>query len=409
MMELPQVMALSDISIRNSKPASKSFKLYDEQGLFIQITPSGGKWWRFKFRFDGKEKLLSFGVYPDVSLKAARDKRDESRRLIAEGVDPSEHRKACKSAKKNSTANSLEVLAREWAFNYFINKSASHKDRTLRRLESYVFPWLGSKPISEVTAPQILDVVNRVKELNKLETAHRTLQAISQIFRYAVQTGRALRDPCVDLRGALPSPTVKHMATFTEPQEIAGLLRSIEGFTGSFTVQTALRIAPLVFVRPSELRTARWADINLESKEWRYLVSKTKTNHLVPLSDQVVKLFSDIKPFSGSGEFVFIGGHDPKKPMSEAAINAALKRMGYDTQTQITGHGFRAMARTILHERLNIDPHVIEHQLAHKVPDTLGAAYNRTKFIEQRKIMMQQWADYLDDLKVEKINSIKNF
>ena len=392
-------MALSDVSIRNAKPTSKAFKLYDEQGLFIQVTPSGGKWWRFKFRFDGKEKLLSLGTYPEVALKQARERRDNARKLLADGIDPSEQRKASKASKKNSAANSLEVLAREWASSYFINKSASHKDRTLRRLESYVFPWLGSKPISDVTAPQILETVKRVKDLNKLETAHRTLQALSQVFRYAVQTGRALRDPCVDLRGALPSPAVKHMAAFTEPQEIAELLRAIDGFTGSFTVQTALRIAPLVFVRPSELRTAKWADIDLDAKAWRYLVSKTKTDHLVPLSEQAIKLFAELKPVSGHGEFVFMGGHDPKKPMSDAAINAALKRMGYDTQTQITGHGFRAMARTILHERLNIDPHVIEHQLAHKVPDALGAAYNRTKFIEQRKAMMQQWADYLDELK----------
>jgi integrase len=189
------------------------------------------------------------------------------------------------------------------------------------------------------------------------------------------------------------------MAAFTEPHEVAELLRAIDGFTGSFTVQTALRIAPLVFVRPSELRTAKWADIDLDAKEWRYRVSKTKTDHLVPLSEQAVKWFAEIKPLSGHGEFVFMGGHDPKKPMSDAAINAALKRMGYDTKTQITGHGFRAMARTILHERLNIDPQVIEHQLAHKVPDALGAAYNRTKFIEQRKVMMQKWADYLDELK----------
>ena len=395
-------MALTDISIRNAKSTSKVFKLYDEQGLFIQVTPSGGKWWRLKFRFEGREKLISLGIYPDVSLKLARDRRDEARRLLAEGIDPSEHRKASKASKKDSAANSLEVIAREWAESFFINKSASHKVRTLRRLESYIFPWLGGKPISEVAAPQILEAVNRVKDLNKLETAHRTLQALSQVFRYAVQTGRTFRDPCVDLRGALPSPTVKHMAALTEPQEIAELLKAIDGFTGSLTVNIALRLAPLVFVRPSELRTAKWADIDLESKEWRYRVSKTKTDHLVPLSEQAVKLFSEIKPLSGHGEFVFMGGHDPKKPMSDAAINAALKRMGYDTQTQITGHGFRAMARTILHERLSIDPYVIEHQLAHKVPDALGAAYNRTKFIEQRKAMMQTWADYLDELKVSK-------
>ncbi len=392
-------MSLSDTKVRTIKSKDKPFKVSDERGLFLQVTPNGGKWWRFKYKFDGKEKLLSFGTYPDVSLADARLKRDEARKYLATNIDPSVIRKATKDSKNESLANSLEVLAREWAISYFRNKSESHRDRTMRRLELYIFPWLGSKPISEITAPQILEVVKRIEKLNKLETAHRTLQATSQVFRHAVQTGRALRDPCVDLRGALPATVIKHMAAFTEPKEIAELLRAIDGFTGSFTVQTALRLSPLVFVRPSELRTAKWADIDLESNEWRYQVSKTKTMHLVPLSKQAAKLFTDMKPTSGHGEFVFQGGHDPKKPMSAAAINAALQRMGYDTKTEITAHGFRAMARTILHERLKIDPYIIEHQLAHKVPDALGAAYNRTKFIEQRTAMMQSWADYLDDLK----------
>lgn len=390
---------LTDIKIKNTKPKEKPFKLAAGRGLHLLIKVDGSKHWQFRFRFEGKENTISIGRYPEVSLASAEKQATSALELLAKGISPSENKKAIKATRGNELSNSFEVVAREWAPNYFLSKSLSHKDRTLRRLESYVFPWLGDKPISEVTAPQILQVVNRIKDLNKLETAHRTLQAVSQIFRYAVQTGRALRDPCVDLKGALPSPTVKHMAAFTEPQEIAELLRAIEGFTGTFTVQTALRLAPLVFVRPSELRTAKWADIDLEAKEWRYRVSKTKTDHLVPLSKQAVKLLLDLRAVSGHGEFVFMGGHDPKKPMSEAAINAALKRMGYDTQTQITGHGFRAMARTILHERLSVDPHVIEHQLAHKVPDALGAAYNRTKFIEQRTLMMQGWADYLDELK----------
>lgn len=318
---------------------------------------------------------------------------------MANDADPSETKKAAKASKIGLQLNSLEVVAREWASSYFTNKSASHQQRTMRRLELYIFPWLGSKQMSEIAAPQILEAVKRIENLNKLETAHRTLQALSQVFRHAVQTGRAMRDPCVDLRGALPATVVKHMAAFTEPKQIAELLRAIDGFTGSFTVQCALRLSPLVFTRPSELRTAKWADIDLEAREWRYRVSKTNTMHLVPLSTQATKLFGEMQPLSGHGEFVFQGGHDPKKPMSAAAINAALKRMGYDTQQDITAHGFRAMARTILHERLNIDPYIIEHQLAHKVPDALGAAYNRTKFIEQRTAMMQTWADYLDELK----------
>lgn len=394
-------MALTTTAIRNAKPTSKPFKMYDEAGLFLQVTPSGGKWWRFKYRFEGKEKLLSFGTFPDVSLADAREKRDRARKLLSNDppINPSETRKAVKASNRTNAANSFESIAREWLASNMADKSPSHRDRLLRRFELYLFPWIGSKPISEITAPQVLECIKRVHNQNKLETAHRALQSSGQVFRYAVQTGRAIRDVTADLKGALPASSVKHMAAFTEPQEVAELLRAIEGFKGTFTVQCALRIAPLVFVRPSELRTANWADIDLDAGEWRYRVSKTQTDHLVPLSKQAIEIFKEIQPLSGHGRFVFMGGHDPLKPMSESAINAALKRMGYDTKTQITGHGFRAMARTILHERLKIDPHIIEHQLAHKVPDALGAAYNRTKFIEQRKSMMQQWADYLDELK----------
>ncbi len=390
---------LTDIKIKNAKPKDKPYKLAAGRGLHLLIKTDGSKHWQFRFRFDAKENTIAIGRYPEVSLANAEKHATGALELLAGGINPSENKKAAKASKTGVLANSFEVVAREWAISYFTNKSASHKDRTVRRLESYLFPWLGSKPIADITAAQILEAVKRIANLNKLETAHRTLQATSQVFRHAVQTGRALRDPCVDLRGALPATVVKHMAAFTEPKQIAELLRAIDGFTGSFTVQTALRLSPLVFTRPSELRTAKWADVDLEANEWRYKVSKTQTMHLVPLSTQAVKLFAEMHPLSGHGEFVFQGGHDPKKPMSAAAINAALKRMGYDTQQDITAHGFRAMARTILHERLNIDPYIIEHQLAHKVPDALGAAYNRTKFLEQRKTMMQQWADYLDELK----------
>lgn len=392
-------MPLTDTAIKNAKPTSKAFKLYDEKGLFIQVNPNGGKWWRFKYRYETKEKLLSLGVYPDVNLKTARAKRENARKLLDEGIDPSVKRKAEKQSGNSAGENSFELIAREWLASYMKDNAESHKNKVSRRLEMYVYPWIGSKPISEITAPDVLDCVKRVQNLNILETAKRVLQVIGQIFCYAVQTGRALRDVTADLKGALPSPTVKHMAAFTEPEQVAELLRAIDGFKGSFTVQTALRLTPLLFPRPSELRTARWADIDLEAGEWRYIVSKTKTNHLVPLSKQAIKLLSEIKPLSGHGEYVFQGGHDPTRPMSDAAINTALQRMGYNTQTEITAHGFRAIARTLLHERLNYDPHVIEHQLAHIVPDALGGAYNRTKFIEQRKVMMQSWADYLDDLK----------
>jgi integrase len=393
-------MALTNTAIQNAKPAEKPYKLYDTDGLFMQVTPAGGKWWRFKYRFEGKEKLLSLGTYPDVSLKQARDKRDDARKLLAnDQVDPSEKRQQIKAEKILSSANSFELVAREWWNTHMKNKAETHKDKVIRRFELYLFPWIGNLPIADITAPQLLQVVKRIENLNKLETAHRALQTAGQVFRYAVQTGRAIRDITYDLKGALPATTTKHMAAFTDPKNIAELLRAIDGFNGTVTVQCALKLSPLVFARPSELRQAKWSDIDLDAGEWRYVVSKTKTDHLVPLSRQAVEILKVMQPLSGHREYVFPGGHSPLRPMSEAAVNASLKRMGYDTQTQITGHGFRAMARTILHERLNIDPYIIEHQLAHTVPDTLGSAYNRTRFIEQRRAMMQLWADYLENLK----------
>ena len=392
-------MALSDIAIRNAKTKEKPYKLSDSVGLFILITSSGGKLWRYSYRFDGKQKTLALGSYPDVGLKEARERHAAARKILADGTDPNEKRKNEIAAKKLNSANSFELVAREWWQSYMKSKADSHKEKVIRRFELYLFPWLGKKPISEITAPQFLEVIRRIEKQNIAETAKRTLQTAGQVFRYAVQNGMVVRDITADLKGALAPTSVKHMAAFTEPKDVAELLRALDGFKGTLTVQCAIKLAPLVFVRPSELRMAKWADIDLEAATWQYLVSKTKTNHIVPLSRQAVAILRDIHPLSGHGEYVFQGGHSPLKPMSESAINAALKRMGYDTKTQITGHGFRAMARTILHERLNIDPAIIEHQLAHKVPDTLGSAYNRTKFIEQRTIMMQAWADYLDGLK----------
>jgi integrase len=392
-------MALSNTAIINAKAADKSYKMYDTDGLFLQVTPQGGKWWRLKYHFDGKEKLLSLGTYPDISLSQARQKREDSKKLLAIDIDPSESRKQTKADNKLNTENSFELVAREWWQSHMKNKADSHKEKVIRRFELYLFPWIGKKPISSITAPQMLETLRRIEKQNKVETAHRTLQTAGQVFRYAVQTGRAVRDVTADLKGALPATTVKHMAAFTEPKDVAELLRALDAFNGTLTVQCAIKLAPLVFVRPSELRMAKWSDIDLDAGTWQYLVSKTKTDHIVPLSRQAIEILNEIHPVSGHGVYVFQGGHSPLKPMSESAVNAALKRMGYDTKTQITGHGFRAMARTILHERLNIDPAIIEHQLAHKVPDTLGSAYNRTKFIEQRTNMMQSWADYLDELK----------
>jgi integrase len=391
-------MPLTDTAVRNAKPGEKPVRLFDGGGMYLEVAPSGGKWWRLKYRFGGKEKRLSLGVYPDVGLKEARTRRDEARKLLADGTDPGENRKATKSAKVERAANSFEVVAREWHAINAPTWAASHADKIIARLENDVFPWLGGKPIADITAPQILAVVRRIDGRGTLDTAHRALANCGQVFRYAIQTGRAERDPTPDLRGALPPLRHEHFASITEPATVGELLRAIDGFKGSFQVQAALRLAPLLFVRPGELRKAEWSDIDLDKGEWRYLVTKTKTDHLVPLAVQSVAILRDLYGLSGNGRHVF-PGRDPKKPMSDAAINAALRRMGYDTKTEITGHGFRAMARTILHEELHHKPEVIEHQLAHKVPDALGTAYNRTKFIKERTAMMQQWADYLDKLK----------
>lgn len=391
-------MPLSDPAIKKAKPTDKPYKLSDEKGLYLLVN-TAGKYWRMNYRFSAKQKTLALGVYPDVSLARAREKRDDARQKIADGIDPSELKKATKTQRVERAANSFEVVTREWYAKNAPNWAGGHGSKIIRRFERDLFPWLGGRPIAEITAPELLTVLRRIEGRGALYTAHRAHQNCGQVFRYAIATGRAERDPSPDLRGALPSaPTANHFAAMTDPLSVGELLRAIDGFKGSFQVQCALRLAPLVFVRPGELRRAQWADIDLEAAEWRYTVSKTKTDHLVPLSAQAVDILRELLPLSGHHAHVF-PGRDPQKPMSDAAINAALRRMGYDTKTEITGHGFRAIARTILHEELDIRPEVIEHQLAHNVSDKLGTAYNRTKFLKDRKVMMQAWADYLDKLK----------
>jgi integrase len=393
-------MSLTDTAVRKTKSSDKPFKLADGLGLYLLVTPSGGKLWRMKYRHGGKEKLIAFGVYPDVPLARAREKRDEARRLLADGIDPANNRKAQKAANVERSANSFEVVAREWFHERKAGWSPSHSSRLLKRLQNDVFPWIGGRPIAEIGAPEVLAVMRRIEGRGTLDTAHRVHQDCGQVFRYAIATGRAERDPTPDLRGALPTASGGHFASITEPASVGELLRAIDGFKGTFIVQCALKLAPMLFVRPGELRQARWQEFDLDKAEWKYLVTKTKTEHLVPLATQAVTTLRELHTLTGHTEFVFPGARSNGRAMSDAAVNAALRRMGYDTRTEITGHGFRAMARTILHEVLNFAPEIIEHQLAHKVPDALGVAYNRTKFLPGRKAMMQQWADYLDKIKV---------
>ena len=374
--------------------------MFDGGGLYLEIAPAGGKWWRLKYRFGGKEKRLSLGVYPDVGLKVARERRDDARRLLANQVDPGEHRKATKAARVESAANSFEVVAREWFSKFRPNWVDNHADKIISRLERDLFPWVGANPIANVTARELLACLRRIEARGALETAHRTLQNCGQIFRYAIATGRAERDPSSDLRGALPPVKEKHLASITDPTSVAQLLRACDSYQGSFVTLCALRLAPLVFVRPGELRKAEWAEVDLDDAVWNIAAERMKTRepHLVPLSRQAVAILRELQALTGGGRYVFPGARSNGRPMSDNAVLAALRRMGF-AKEEMSGHGFRAMARTILDEVLQVRPDFIEHQLAHAVRDPNGRAYNRTAHLHERSRMMQQWADYLDELK----------
>ena len=391
-------MSLTNTAIRNVKAGKKALKLFDDRGLYLEVSPAGGKWWRLKYRFGGKEKRLSLGIYPDVALKDARGRRDDARKLIADGIDPSEYRKATKAAQTDRNANSFELITREWFAKYSPTWAPNHGTRLVRLFERDIFPWLGSKPISEITAPDLLGVLRRIEARGAHDTAHRALGNCGQVFRYSVATGRCQRDPSSDLRGALPPVRGKHFAATTEPKQFAAILRALDGYEGMLTVQCALRIAPLLFVRPGELRSAEWKDIDLDAAQWCYTASKTKTPHIVPLARQAVAILRELQPLTGYGRFVFPGARSNKRHMSDNAILAAMRRMGID-KTEMSGHGFRATARTILDEVLGVRPDYIEHQLAHAVRDPNGRAYNRTAHLPERRLMMQQWADYLDKLR----------
>ncbi len=395
-------MALTDVAIRKAKPGERPVRLADEKGLYLELAPSGGRWWRLKYRFDGKEKRISLGVYPEVGLKEARDRRDQARKLLADGIDPSAQRKARRSAQSELEVNTFEAIAREWLDRFAATKNEKYWRRVLRRFERDVFPWIGAKPIAGITAQELLAVLRRIEERGAIETAHRVLSCCGQVLRYAVASARAQADPSRDLRGALPPALGKNMAATTEPGELAQILLAFEGYEGGLIVRTALRLAPLVFVRPGELRQAQWADIDLEAAEWRFLATKTRTQHIVPLSRQAVALLEEIHPLTGRGRYVFPSARSSTRPMSDNTILAAMRRMGIQ-KDQMSGHGFRAVARTLLDEVLGFRPDFIEHQLAHAVRDPNGRAYNRTAHLAERKVMMQAWADYLEGLKAKQI------
>jgi integrase len=395
-------MPLSDVAIRKAKSGAKTLRLYDSGGLYLEVSPAGGKWWRFKFRVHGKEKRLSLGVYPLVSLKEARDRRDKERKLLAEGIDPSKSRKAQKSAQTFRAENTFEQVTREWFAKFSPSWEPAHTKRKIRLFERDIFPWIGQKPIAEVTAPELLSVLRRIEKRGVSETVRRALNYCGQVFRYAVATGRATLDPSSALRGALPPVKNEHFAATTEPNRLAPILRALDGYKGTLPVRCALRLMPLVFVRPGELRKAEWAQIDLDAAEWRFIVSKTKTPHIVPLSRQAVEVLRELYSLTGQGRFVFPSARSSTRPMSDNAILAAMRTMGI-AKDVMTGHGFRAAARTILDEKLGFRADIIEHQLAHAVRDPNGRAYNRTEFLTERHLMMQDWADYLDKLRSEAV------
>jgi len=389
-------MALTDAAIRKAKPTTKPRKLFDERGLFLFVPLTGGKLWRLKYRFAGKEKLLALGSYPEVSLADARERRDAARKLVAAGVDPSEQRRA----EKEASGASFEQVAREWLSKFRETWTDSHTETVVSRLEQNVFPDLGKKVTREITAPDLLRVLRRIETRGANETARRVRQICGQVFRYAIATGRADRDPSADLRGALAHVQVEHRTAVTDPKKLAGLLRVLDGYDGSLIVRCALRLAPLVFVRPGELRKAEWSEINLETGQWTIpgWRMKMRQSLTVPLSRQATAVLRELQPLTGDGKYVFPSARSASRPMSDNAILAAMRRSGIPKE-ETTGHGFRATARTILDEVLSFRVDLIEHQLGHAVKDPNGRAYNRTAFLPERIAMMQQWSDFLDELK----------
>jgi integrase len=391
-------MKLNDTIIRNAKPGLKPFKMFDGNGLYLLVNPNGSRWWKLKYRFGGVEKLHSLGVYPDVSLKLARQRREEVRAKLTHGVDPSAERKAA----KRSRAHTFQAVAREWWDERRKNWSEEYAKSVITRFEQDVFPVIGSKPVMTIASADFLDCLEKMKKRGVLETAHKVKTKCSEVMRYAVATRRADRDPVVDLKGALPPVKHRHYATITYPSEIGGLLRAIDGYQGkSRVVQAALRLLPLVFVRSSELRFARWEEFDLDDGQWKIPAERMKREfpHIVPLSKQAVAVLRELHPFTGPDGLVFPGVRSAAQPISENTVNAALRRMGF-TAEEMTGHGFRSMASTLLNEQ-GWEADAIERQLSHIDENEVRAAYNYAQYLPVRRKMMQAWADYLDTLRKE--------
>jgi integrase len=394
-------MALGDTFVRQVKHSGKPSgdKYTDGGGMYLLVGPAG-KYWRMDYRFDGKRRTLALGVYPEVSLAKARQRRERAREQLADDIDPGVAKREEQRAKADAAANTFEAVSREWLEKTANKRVAVTQAKVTNWLEKDVFPFIGKLPISTIRAKDVLDKVARRMEARGIhESAHRIVQICSQVFRYAVAVGLVERDVTVDLRGALVSVDKTSYAAITDPKQVGQLMRSIRSYEGHPTVQAALQLSPLVFVRPGELRAAEWSEMDLEAGEWRIPGPrmKMKVEHLVPLSRQAVRILRELQPISGHGRYVFPSIRTGERCMSENTVNAALRGMGYAKEV-MTAHGFRATARTIMDEVLGERPDLIEHQLAHTVKDPNGRAYNRTAHLPARREMMQRWADYLDEL-----------
>ena len=389
-------MPLTDITARSAKPKEKRYKLSDAKGLFLLVQPNGGRYWQMKYRFDGKEKILSFGVYPEVSLKEARDKRDDARKQIKDGVDPSAEKKLAKLTRMVDAENSFEAVAREWHDKQKARYTPKHYKTVLRRLENDVFPLLGSRPIGQIKAPELLVTIQKIEKRGAIDLAHRAMQTAGQIFRYAIATGRAERDISTDLRGALTVRKKVNHANLKE-DDLPEFLQRLNQYHGEPRTKIALQMLVLTFVRTGELRGMRWEEINFDTAEWHIPAERMKMRekHIVPLSKQVIELLNQIRRLHNNPDFVFPSHINPNKPISENTLIYAIYRMGYHSKA--TAHGFRATASTILNEK-NFRADVIEKQLAHGERNKVRASYNHAQYLPERKDMMQWWADYLDKL-----------
>jgi integrase len=390
-------MPLTDVAVRAAKPLEKSYKLADGQGMYLEVMPNGSKYWRLKYRIDGKEKRMALGVYPAVTLLAARRARDEIKEQLRSGLDPSHEKKRVKAQRSLDRVNSFEPIAREWHEQRKQSWSEGHAVRIMKLLERELFPGLGARPIAEIMAPELLAVIRKIESRDAIELAHKAIQATSQIFRYAIATGRAERDPAPDLRGALKTRSVVHMKRVSEA-ELPELMQKISAYDGDLQTRLALQFMALTFVRTSELRFAEWTEIDEKKKEWRIPAEKMKmrTPHIVPLSKQTLEVIAKLRELNGHSQFLFPSRSSSKKPMSENTILYALYRMGY--HSRMTGHGFRGLASTILNEH-SFNRDWIERQLAHSERDGVRAAYNHAEYLPERRKMMQWWGDYLNAAK----------